>query len=140
MGSRKTIRLRNRASSAMVSFPRLFAGAAVATGLGLGGTIAADALGLALLGVVLGLLGLALLISFAPDSVPGTGYLFDRMLPHMVLLFVPAGSGVVSKAFTLAGDWVVVVVVVLFSTPAVIAIVTVTAQALFATSSEKEIP
>jgi putative effector of murein hydrolase LrgA (UPF0299 family) len=47
---------------------------------------------------------------------------------------------VVSKAFTLAGDWVVVVVVVLFSTPAVIAIVAVTAQALFATSSEKEIP
>lgn len=116
----------------------LLGGAVLALGLGLAGGALAEAAGLALPGAVIGLVGLAALMALAPPAAAsGASALFDRVSPHMILLFVPAGSGVVSRAPDLAADWPAVGLAVLIGTPAVIAIVAVAAQALFAGNAQR---
>jgi holin-like protein len=110
----------------------LLAGGAVALVLGAAGTAVAHGAGLALPGAVIGLVALAVLLHLSPALDRGAGALFDRVAPHMVLLFVPAGSGVVARAADLSGDWLVLGAAVLIGTPATVAVAGLAAQALLA--------
>jgi holin-like protein len=113
-----------------------FGGVLLAVCLGLLGTAIAEASGLALPGAVIGLVALAVLLHVAPALEGGTGAAFDRAAPHMILLFVPAGSGVLARAADLSGDWLAVGGAILLGTPLTIAVVALAAQALFARGAQ----
>lgn len=108
-----------------------FGGALLAVCLGLLGTVIAEASGLALPGAVIGLVALAVLLHLTPSLEAGVGALFDRAAPHMILLFVPAGSGVLARAADLSGEWLAVGGAILLGTPLTIAVVAFAAQAIF---------
>ena len=114
----------------------LAVGATLATGLGAMGVFLMSTAGLALPGAVVGLGLLALLLRFSPRAADGAEALFDRISPHMVLFFVPAGSGIVANADALMDDWLVLVLVVLLGTPAALAAVALAASAVLGRRSK----
>ena len=115
--------------SSAVDGTRLAIGAALAIGLGTAGTALVSTAEIAFPGAVVGLVLLAFLMRL-PTVAEGVGALFDRVAPHMILFFVPAGSGIVAEAHSLAADWMVVGAVVLLGTPASVAAVALAAHAI----------
>ena len=94
--------------------PRLALGSIVATGFG-----------------VAGLLFLLGAIRLSPAVAAGAGALFDRVSQHIFLMFVPAGSGIVTGANALAEDWPVVAFAILLGTPLAIGVVALLAHLVF---------
>jgi holin-like protein len=111
--------------------PRLALGSIVATGFGVAGLALVSVAGVALPGAVAGLLFLLGAIRLSPAVAAGAGALFDRVSQHIFLMFVPAGSGIVTGANALAEDWPVVAFAILLGTPLAIGVVALLANLVF---------
>lgn len=95
----------------------LFAGVIVITLLIAGDVIVAS-LGIPVPGAVLALLALASLCATSRDAGVRIPKLFDAVIPHAPMLFVPAAVGVIANVPVIASAWMPIVSAITLSTAA----------------------
>jgi holin-like protein len=105
--------------------------------LGFFGVTLVDATGLPLPGAVIGMLVFLGVLAVAPALHTCSNALFDKSIPHLPLLFVPAAAGVVEQAGHLKSDLWVVLLAVFIATPLTIAATAVIAEGVFRTSENR---
>jgi holin-like protein len=81
-------------------------------------------------GAVFGLLVMAALFAARGGPTPAMSRMFDLIIPHAPMLFVPAGAGVIANADLIAARWLPIVSVITLSTFVVLLVAGLTAQAL----------
>jgi holin-like protein len=79
--------------------------------------------GLPIPGSILGLGTLFFWLLNTPGSGKCVEFLFDRSVPHMPLLFVPAGSGILTVLDQMRADWLPIGLAILIGTPLTMALV-----------------
>lgn len=81
-------------------------------------------------GAIVGLLCAACLFAWRGAPDPATARIFDAMIPHAPIFFVPAGAGVVANLDVIAAGFLAIVSVITLGTVATMLVTGVALQSL----------
>ena len=94
------------------------------------GDVLTSALSIPIPGSVLGLLGAAFAFAHRGEPTPAMGSMFDAIIPHAPLLFVPAGVGLVANLDLIAASWLPIVAAITIGTAGALLATGLSAQLL----------
>lgn len=94
------------------------------------GDLVTAALHVPIPGSVLGLVAAAAFFAWRGEPTSSMGSMFDLLIPHAPLLFVPAGAGLVAHFDLLASSWLPIVAATVLGTAGALVATGIAAQLL----------